>query len=143
MKPQYRLRSIWHNMRQRCGNPRDKGFQWYGARGIAVCPEWLQDFRAFEAWALSNGYAHGLSIDRRDNSAGYMPTNCRWTTIKEQERNRRDSDFIEFNGEKKCLAAWAEHVGLSQAALWSRIYKLKWEVARALTTPVQRCGVPL
>lgn len=136
MKPHYRLRSIWHNMRQRCGNPKDRGFKWYGARGIRVCAEWQNDFRAFEAWALSNGYQHGLTIDRRDNDLGYSPGNCRWSTIKEQERNRRNNDVIVHNGERRCLAAWAEHVGLSQAALWARIYRFGWSVDRALTTPV-------
>lgn len=132
MKTRNRLRSIWHNVRQRCGNPRDKGFKWYGARGISVCPEW-QDFEAFKAWAHANGYRDDLTIDRKDNEGHYTPENCRWASILDQERNRRNNDRITFRGETHCLSAWAERAGMSQAALWARIYKRGWPIERALT----------
>lgn len=43
---------------------------------------------AFRAWALANGYASNLTIDRRDNDRGYEPGNCRWVTFRENNRNR-------------------------------------------------------
>lgn len=84
-----RLHRIWQNMKSRCTNPRCTSFPYYGGRGITVCNEWLSDFSAFRDWALANGYADDLTIDRVDVDKGYSPDNCRWATKAEQSRNRR------------------------------------------------------
>lgn len=84
-----RLYSIWSGMKTRCYNTKRHDYRWYGARGVTVCDEWLHDFAAFEAWALSNGYSDDLTIDRIDCDAGYAPDNCRWVTMREQRINQR------------------------------------------------------
>lgn len=67
-----RLYRIWKKMKSRCSNPNDPDYQqYYGSRGIIVCPEWLNDFQAFYDWAVSHGYSDELSIDRIDNEKGY------------------------------------------------------------------------
>ena len=40
-------------------------------------------------WAENNGYSENLTIDRIDPLGNYEPTNCRWITIQEQQRNKR------------------------------------------------------
>lgn len=86
----HRLYGIWEGMRHRCRNQADPR---YGGRGIAVCQEW-DKFELFRDWALANGYAEGLTLDRRDNDLGYSPLNCRWATGVEQCRNRRSNKSV-------------------------------------------------
>jgi len=77
-------------MRQRCSNPNHHKWPDYGARGIAVHPDW-DDFPAFLAHvsSLENYGAEGYSLDRIDNDGNYEPGNVRWATVKQQANNRR------------------------------------------------------
>lgn len=83
-----RLYRIWKGMVARCRNEGSTDFKWYGAKGVSVCNEWLS-FDAFRDWALSNGYAENLTLDRVNVYGNYEPSNCRWATVSEQNANRR------------------------------------------------------
>lgn len=83
-----KLHKIWLTMRQRCINPKCKGFKDYGGRGISICKEW-REFATFEAWALSHGYLEGLSIERVNNDGNYCPENCKWIPRCDQPKNTR------------------------------------------------------
>lgn len=39
-------------------------------------------------WALDNGYNDDLTIDRINNDGDYEPSNCKWSTQKEQSQNK-------------------------------------------------------
>ena len=80
----------WVSMKQRILNPNDKAYKDYGGRGITICNEWLE-FIPFKDWSLSNNYQEGLEIDRRDTNGNYEPSNCRWVTSTENNRNKRDT----------------------------------------------------
>lgn len=86
-----RLYKTWLGMRARCNNPNNPKYDLYGGRGIMVCEEWLHDFVPFHDWAMANGYRDDLTIDRIDCDGNYEPSNCRWATITEQNRNRRNA----------------------------------------------------
>lgn len=83
-----KLYKVWTQMKQRCNNTLDRGYHKYGAKGIKVCSEW-QQYLPFKEWALSNGYTEGLSIDRKDGTKNYEPSNCRWVTSTIQAQNQK------------------------------------------------------
>jgi hypothetical protein len=82
------LNRVWRGMKERCCNPNFKQFHRYGGRGIGVCEEWANNFQTFFIWSMSNGWKHGLQIDRIDNDKGYSPDNCRFVTQSENLKNR-------------------------------------------------------
>lgn len=101
------LYSVWRAMIARCHGKVGPAFHFYGARGISVCQEWRDSYPSFRDWALSHGYAKGLSIDRQDNDGNYEPGNCRWTDRITQANNQRGNRYREAFGESKTIAEWS------------------------------------
>jgi hypothetical protein len=82
-----RTYNIWRSMKQRCSNPKNKAYKYYGGRGIKVCDRWLHSFEKF--LEDMGEVTPGLSIDRRNNNGNYEPRNCRWADASTQMKNRR------------------------------------------------------
>lgn len=120
-----RLHGIWSNIRYRCGNLNNSRASDYGGRGIKVCDEWANSFEAFRDWALANGYRDDLTIDRIDVNGDYEPSNCRWATLREQGRNKRNNVWLTCNGETHILTDWAKLTNQPKSRLWKR-KRLGW-----------------
>jgi len=132
-----RLFTIWINMKQRCENPNVPHYKRYGGRGITVCDEW-RDFIKFQEWSFENGYDVLLTIDRINNNKGYTPENCRWTTIKQQQRNRSNNHLVTYMGETHCIAEWSEILGMSMVAISLRLNRYGFTVKEAFTKPLRK-----
>ena len=78
--------NTWRAMIRRCTNPKDKDYKRYGAKGITICPEWL-DYTTF---AKDMGEPIGdETLDRINVYGNYEPNNCRWAGLTQQARNIR------------------------------------------------------
>lgn len=80
----------WMSLRARCNNQKDKDYKNYGGRGISVCDRWNNSFIAFLEDMGEKPFKKAM-IDRVNNEDGYYKENCRWTTITENNRNRRST----------------------------------------------------
>lgn len=133
------LYKIWVGMIARCTYPSQSQYKDYGGREIKVCEEWKNDFQIFADWAISNGWKSGLTIDRKDNSKGYSSENCKISTYKEQNNNKRSNVLVTAFNETKTLMEWSEdnRCEPDYRALRDRIQKLGWEAEKAITTPAR------
>lgn len=132
-----RLHGCWKNMVDRCSNPANKRFKYYGGRGITVCEGWRNDYLAFRQWALANGFDETLQIDRIDNDGGYEPANCRFVTQSQNARNKSNNRRVTAFGETKCLVEWSEDSRCQVAlnVLELRLNQMGWDFEQALLTP--------
>ena len=82
--PEYRA---WSDMKQRCNNPNNRCYQYYGARGITYDPRW----ESFDAFIEDMGFRPSPqhTLDRTDCNGNYELSNCRWVTQSENLSNRR------------------------------------------------------
>lgn len=138
-KSRERIYRTYQGMKRRCFDKNDINYSRYGARGIAVCDEWLGEHGAenFIEWAFKNGYDENLTIDRIDNNGNYEPSNCRWVTMKEQGNNRRTNAIYEINGETHTISEWSEITGIGYATLRNRFVN-GWSLEEAITKPVEQ-----
>lgn len=130
--PEYR---VYHNMKHRCLNPKLKAYKDYGAKGIKVCPRWLESFENFlEDMGPRPSAKH--SIDRFPDPFGnYEPSNCRWATWSQQMNNTRTACRVKLGGVKNTLAQWAKEKGLSVSTIYYRI-KHGYSPEDAINTPL-------
>lgn len=137
---------IWCGMMTRCYKSSDKrALKYYQRKGISVCRAW-HDPSIFVADMGEPG--PGLTIERRNNNAGYWcgkceecnrlnrSPNCSWETRKVQSRNRSSNRFLTFNGETLCLTDMAQKHGMTKELLGHRL-KAGWSIEEALMTPVK------
>lgn len=132
-----KIYGILCGMKDRCYNPNTPSYQNYGARGIKICQEWLDDPMAFIKWAYEHDFDEDAAqdecqIERIDVNGDYCPENCKWADSFEQANNKRNTIILEYNGEKHNLLEWSNITGLSREIIYERVHCYHWSVGRAL-----------
>lgn len=126
---------VWQGMIERCLPSNAERYPGYAGRGIKVCEAW----HSFPAFLADMGERpEGKSLDRINNDGNYEPSNCRWATVKEQCRNRRNCRLITYKGKTVTVTEWAEILGINHITLYARIFHHKWPIERAMTYPVTK-----
>lgn len=112
---------IWQGMIRRCHNKSCKAYRKYGEMGIKVCDRWRNSVELFIA-DMGKRPSKRHTIDRfPDKSGNYEPGNCRWATMTEQNRNRKDNCIVSAHGKSLCIAEWSSITGINQGTIWNRI----------------------
>jgi hypothetical protein len=129
------MHNILMGMRQRCYDPNCSDYPNYGGRGITICPEW-DDFTRFMTWALVNGYADDLTIERNDNNGNYEPSNCKWIPLPDQNLNTRRTRMVTAFGRTMPMVLWARdsQCKVPYTTLRRRL-DTGWSAEKAIATP--------
>lgn len=119
----------WGQMIKRCTDSRVDQWPNYGGRGVTVCDRWS----SFNNFLADMGECPpSLSLERNDVNGNYEPSNCRWATMKEQGRNKRNNRVVEFNGRKMAFSEACEIAGIDYHKAHQRLTKYGWPLERAL-----------
>lgn len=129
--------TTWAAMKRRCYRKDLPEYPYYGGRGIKVCDRWVNSFENFFTdMGVRPSKTH--SIERLNNDGDYSPENCVWAKRKTQARNKRSNRLLTARGRTQPMFAWAEEVGISGKLLHARLNALKWDVEKAIFTPVKK-----
>lgn len=118
-----RIHRIYQCMLNRCYRTKDIAYKRYGGRGIKVCSEWKGEFgyTNFYDWAINSGYANNLTLDRISNNGDYSPSNCRWSTYKEQENNKSDNRLVDYFGKLYTVSQLSDAINIPYNTLLWRV----------------------
>lgn len=133
------LYNVWRGMKNRCHCQSYPEWHLYGGKGVEVCREWRSSFLTFKEWCNSNGWKHGLHIDRIDSNGNYEPDNCRFVTPVENSRNRSVTIMATYRGETRSLIDILERIGMANdyETIRARI-KRGWADQAAIDTPIRQ-----
>lgn len=116
------LHKVWQGLLSRCEIPTATGFKNYGGRGIEVCDRW-KGRSGFKNFAADMGerpsWCH--TLERVDNDGHYEPSNCKWVTRKQQNRNARRTRLLTHKGRTQCVTDWAEELAISRSTIQNRL----------------------
>ena len=109
------------NVKQRCYNPKNRGYPLYGAKGVTVCDEWMNDTLEFCKWFVSQpNWNLDMEIDRinageysKNSDGPYAPWNCRLAYRPTQLTNRSSSHFFDIDGHHLTGTQWAKILHLA------------------------------
>jgi hypothetical protein len=132
--------AVWSSMIQRCYCPGHVSYHNYGAKGVSVCQRWRDSFEAFFADMGRKPFPKA-TIDRKHNFGNYEPSNCRWTTMTRNQRNRSNNRMLTYNGITQTLPDLADQFGMDLELVRDRLRR-GWTVEAALETPVRQRRQP-
>jgi len=144
MKDERRLKNIWRHMLRRCHYDLDPAYQYYGGRGIKVCPAW-RDFDAFYRWAVKS-WESGLELDREDNDGWYCPFNCRFVSkeFNNCNRGRQCNNTSGYVGVtyRKAEKSWEARIRYQRKAIHLGRFKSPEGAVRARNAYILKHGLP-
>lgn len=123
--------NAWRHMLARCRNPKHPNYPRYGARGITVCTRW-ESFPNFLA-DMGQRPSPKHSLERLDVNGPYSPSDCVWSPITQQARNKRPCTSSKLTEEGVSLIRGMFAAGHSQQAIAGTMH-----VSQSMVTLIKR-----
>lgn len=123
----------WCRMRSRCKYKKNDHYHLYGGRGITVCQRWDSFLNFLKDMGTKPSPEY--SIDRVDNNKNYEPSNCRWASPAEQQKNKRTVRRVTISGETKTVPEWCAIYGINRHSVDARVHR-GWDIVDAIIKPV-------
>jgi hypothetical protein len=121
----------WMNMIQRCENPKNSHYTYYGGRGIYVCNRW-QGLDGFKNFLQDMGERpEGMTLDRINNDGPYELSNCRWADKETQMLNRRRSTYYDRGSRESICHPDRAHKSKGMCASCYRAFR-EGRIAKAI-----------
>ena len=114
------LNKIWNSIKKQSSN------------------EWKISFNNFFDWSLQNNYFSDAILVQIDSQKEYSPENCKWLNKNMSSIYRTNSRLITLNNITLTLTEWCLIYEIPYNIVYTRINSYKWDIEKALTTPVQQ-----
>jgi len=125
-----RIYGIFRDLKTRCNNKKCKDYHIYWGRWIIN--EWgsfNEFYKDMKEW-----YEEHLTIDRINNDWNYYKSNCKWSTRKEQQMNKKNNLLYKWIHIKEyCKKNWVNYY-----TIISRIYYKSYTIEQAIETPIRK-----
>lgn len=138
------LNSVWDGIKRRCYQKDTDSYPFYGGKGVIMCQEWLNDFKAFYDWAIANGWEKGLQIDKDiiPRKLGipallYSPEMCSIVTLQENCDSRSNGRHFIIDNIDYTLLQLSKKYNINYKALFARL-QIGWDIHKAINTPIQK-----
>ena len=138
-----RFYNIYNNLRKRCNNQKYQYFSSYWWKWIKNERKSYKEFKEdmYESYIdhVEKYWEKQTSIDRIDNNWNYCKENCKWSTWKEQNNNQSRSVKYDWHWQKLWLSQIYDlsNPVVSRTVYYTRVRKYKWDINKALNTPIK------
>jgi|FreactTroBogLake_1042271.scaffolds.fasta_scaffold07902_2 hypothetical protein len=119
--------------KQRCTDPNDAAWDYYGGRGIKFL---FTSFSQF--FSLLGKRPKGMSLDRIDNNGNYEPGNVRWATEEQQRKNKRRSGKGYYWN--KINNRWQAYIFIEGELLYLGVFVAEEDAAQARANAMKKFG---
>lgn len=124
--PEYKS---WQKIKERCYCKNSPEYNSYGLKGIKMSKNFINNFEEFYR-EIGERPSHEYTVDRIDNSKGYIRGNIRWLTRWEQNQNRSDNLSHTIVCFIKVLIAEGytnQEIGLFFKINWRKVWSIRRE----------------
>ena len=112
----------WQRILSKCNNPNHHRYEVYGAKGIVVDDIYRYSFLNFiNEIGVCPSPKEEYSIDRIDNTMGYVPGNMAWLKHSMQAINKSTNRIVEYRGRRMPLSVLCKDLNCNYETASTRL----------------------